>query len=65
MVSNYLKLSNHSGVVIAIFILASLQFERAAEIGQPFEFWDVLQVAVIHLRIHSHSQDAHNNTQVI
>lgn len=64
MVSNYLQLSNHSGVVVSIFILASLQFEGAAEISQPFEVWDILQFAVIHLRIHNHSQEQCNNTQV-
>lgn len=54
MVSNYLQFSNHSGVVVPIFILASLQLEGVAEVSQPFEFWDILQVTVIHLRIHSH-----------
>lgn len=37
-VSNYLQLSNHSGVVVPIFILASLQLEGVAEVSQPFEF---------------------------
>lgn len=39
---NYLKFSNHSGVIVTTLILASLQFESVAEISQPFEFWDVL-----------------------
>lgn len=64
MVSNYLQLSNHSWVVLPIFILASLQFEGVAEISQPFEVWDILQLAVIHLRIHNHIQEQYNNTQV-
>lgn len=52
MVSKYLQLSNHSGVVVPIFILASLQLEGAAEISQPFEFWDFLQFTIIDLRTH-------------
>lgn len=51
-VSNYLQLSNHSGVLVTIFILATLQFEGVAEISEPFEFWDILQFTVIHLRTH-------------
>lgn len=51
MVSDYLELSNHTGVIISIFILASLQFEGAAEISQPFEFWDIFQFTVIDLQI--------------
>lgn len=50
MVSGYLKLSNHSGVLVAIFILAAQQFEGVAEISQPLEFWDILQLAVINLK---------------
>lgn len=52
-VSNYLQLSNHSGVLVTIFIFATLQFEGVAEISEPFEFWDILQFTVIHLRTHS------------
>lgn len=54
VVSIYLQLSHHSGVIIPIFILATLQLEGVAEISQPFEFWDILQFTVIHLKIHSH-----------
>lgn len=54
MASDDLELSNHSRIIIPTIILATLQLERAAEISQPFEFWDSLQFTVINLRIHSH-----------
>lgn len=50
-----LQLSNHSGVLIPIFILASLQLEGVAEVSQPFEFLGILQFIVIHLETHSHT----------
>lgn len=53
---NYLQLSNHSRVVVAIFSLSSLQFEGAAKVSQPFELRDILQFAIIHLKKQSHIQ---------
>lgn len=64
MVVFYLELSNHWGVIVSIFILAPLQFEGVAEIWQSFEFRDVLQLTVIHLKMDSHVEVSSRYKQV-
>lgn len=62
MMLDNLKLSNHSGIIIAIVVLALLEFEGVAEISKPFEFWDIFQFAVIDLKINNtHIQVVCNN----
>lgn len=53
MMLDNLKLSNHSRIIIAIVVLASLEFEGVAEISKPFEFWDIFQFAVIDLKMNT------------
>ena len=46
----HLEFSNDGWIILLIFILASLQFEGVAEIGELFELRNILQFLIIHLK---------------
>lgn len=46
----HLEFSNDGWIILLIFILASLQFEGVAEIGELFELRNLFQFVIIHLK---------------
>lgn len=55
--SIHLELPHNRGVILLFLTLPSLQLEGVAEVCQPLELGDVLQLALVYLR-----QDAHTQT---